>query len=121
MANENLIAVLHEKVEQRKGVLDKIHNRNDSNTDNYTSNELKRCALLIKQIKSYNNQIVEYLRDDNEKLLRKSNGLHKKVKKMIREHNRAGAKLLFNRVEEIEAKRQVFNTAILTITQSKEY
>ena len=118
MANEIIISVLQGKVEQGKGVLKKIHSRNGGNTENYTSNELKRCQLLIRQVNYNNEKIVEYLREDNEKLLRKSNGLHRKVKKMIREHNRTGAKLLFNRVEEIERERQELNIAIIAITQN---
>ena len=118
MANEIIISVLQGKVEQGKAVLKKIHSRNGGNTKNYTRNELKRCQLLIRQVNYNNEKIVEYLREDNEKLLRKSNGLHRKVKKMIRENNRTGAKLLFNRVEEIERERQKLNIAIIAITQN---
>ena len=60
MAHENIIAVLQGKVEQGKSVLKKIHSRNGGNTENYTSNELKRCQLLIRQVNSNNEMIVKY-------------------------------------------------------------
>jgi hypothetical protein len=104
------------KIKIKMGMLDKIHAKNNFDVDNYSQLESERCALIIKQINSHKKQMVEYLRADNEELLKKSNGLLKQSKKMLKEGNHSGAKLIFNRVEEIASKRQQLNKTIIGLT-----
>lgn len=117
MSHSIIVQKLALKVQVKMNMLDKIHQKNNFDIDNYSSLESERCALIIKQIKSHKKQIVEYLRTDNETLLRESNGLMRKTKKMIKEGNRAGAKLIFNRVEEIDTKRQKNNSVIIAMDE----
>jgi len=55
-----LINTLTDKKQNLEIILNSIHSKRNSNIDNYTSNELKRCALIIKQIKNIDSQLKDY-------------------------------------------------------------
>ena len=55
-----LINTLNYKKSNLETILKKINLKNDSNFDNYTSKELKRCSMIIKQIKTIDFQLNEY-------------------------------------------------------------
>jgi len=55
-----LINTLNSKKSNLETILNKVNLKNDSNVDNYTSNELKRCSMIIKQIKTIDFQLNEY-------------------------------------------------------------
>lgn len=58
---------------------------------------------------------IEILRTENNSLLTLSENLLKEFRKLIRKGNVNGAKLIFNRVEEVNEKRQANNKLILSL------
>lgn len=58
---------------------------------------------------------IETLRTENKQLLILSEKLVKECNKMMKT-NVNGAKLLFNRIEEVNAKRQDLNSQIVALT-----
>lgn len=58
---------------------------------------------------------IESLRTENNTLLTLSENLLKEFRKLMRQGNVNGAKLLFNRVEEVNAKRQSNINLILSL------
>ena len=55
-----LINTLNNKKQNLETILNSIHTKRNSNIDNYTSKELSRCALIIKQIKSIDLKLNNY-------------------------------------------------------------
>jgi len=58
---------------------------------------------------------IETLRTENNLLLTLSENLLKEFRKLMRKGNVNGAKLIFYRVEEVNAKRQANNKLILSL------
>jgi len=59
---ENLIKNITENIKLRKDTLTQINKKNGGNVDNYSRMELKRCAMIIKQIKKRETNIIELKR-----------------------------------------------------------
>lgn len=54
-----LINSLNSKKDYSVSVLNKIHLKNNNDINNYSSKELRRCAMIIKQIKTIEFQLDE--------------------------------------------------------------
>ena len=56
-----LLKSLESKKANLESILAAIHSKNKSDVESYSSKELKRCGLLIKQIKSLSLQLAPAL------------------------------------------------------------